>query len=349
VKTVCAATSLVLWLILAGCAGVEVRVTEIPAVPSDRIRIFVRADQQGDWNMPFREFADISIAKVSAFWAAKGIYQVVDEKDVDAAVGPVKDRVNWGARGGAVACEVARAVHAEYAMIVERERSGAMFSWNTTLINAESGRRFRVSMRVSGGYPSDFQPVIAASYEQIFRDATQDLLSTAAAKANPAARAPAAHSVPPRESRREVDLAASQQPARADTKQVAVYDLDSTEQNRLVALILSEALRQEILKQGLFALVSRESTAKVMEEMALQMTGMIDEKQALRVGKGLAVQQVVLGQYGNLGKSSVLQVKRVDVETQRTLGSAALRCEAGREDELLDGIAGMAKELAAAK
>jgi hypothetical protein len=105
-------------------------------------------------------------------------------------------------------------------------------------------------------------------------------------------------------------------------RQLAVYDLESGAQYKIVALILSEALREEIMKLDLFRLVNRENIVKALEEMALQQTGLVDEKEAVKAGKGLAVQQIVLGRYGTLGKISVLQAKRVDVETQGLWGLA---------------------------
>jgi hypothetical protein len=128
-------------------------------------------------------------------------------------------------------------------------------------------------------------------------------------------------------------------------KKLAVYDLDTADQYRIVALILSEALREELLKLGLFQLVNRENIVRVLEEMALQQTGLVDEKEAVKAGKGLAVQQIVLGRYGTLGKISILQAKRLEVETQRDLAIGSLKCEAGREDELLQHIADLAKEI----
>jgi len=122
----------------------------------------------------------------------------------------------------------------------------------------------------------------------------------------------------------QVDLEkALQAETRAEgRRQLAVYDLESGTQSKTVALILSEALREEIMKLDLFRLVSRENIVKVLEEMALQQTGLVEEKEAVKAGKGLAVQQVVLGRYGTLGKISVLQAKRVDVETQGPWGLA---------------------------
>ena len=85
---------------------------------------------------------------------------------------------------------------------------------------------------------------------------------------------------------------------------------------------------------------------KVLEEIALQQTGLIDEKQAVRTGKGLAANQVVTGRLGTLGKVFLFQTKRTDVETFATLGMSSARFTQGQEDEVLAQLPGLARTLA---
>jgi hypothetical protein len=132
-------------------------------------------------------------------------------------------------------------------------------------------------------------------------------------------------------------------------KRLAVYDLEATEAHKVVALILSEALRQELFKLRLFHLINRENIVKVLEEMALQQAGLVNEKEAVKAGKGMAAQEIVLGRYGTLGKISILQAKRLDLETQGDLGVGSLKCDVGREDELLQHMEKLAKEIAGRK
>lgn len=131
-------------------------------------------------------------------------------------------------------------------------------------------------------------------------------------------------------------------------KRLAVYDLETIESLRVVGLILSEALREELIRLGHFALVNRENLVQVLKEIELQMTGLVDEKQAVKVGKGLAASQIVMGRYGALGKSAILQAKRIDVESQGTLAMGSLKCSQGQEGELLAQMAALARKLAGA-
>ncbi len=137
------------------------------------------------------------------------------------------------------------------------------------------------------------------------------------------------------------------EPPKKDTgaKTLVVYDFEAAEQYRVAALILADALREEVFKLKQFVLVNREDLQKVLEEMALQQTGLIDEKQAVTTGKGLAANQVVTGRLGLLGKTFVMQAKRVDVETFGTLGIASAKFAEGQEDEVLNRLPDFARAL----
>jgi hypothetical protein len=123
---------------------------------------------------------------------------------------------------------------------------------------------------------------------------------------------------------------------------VAVYDVDAKAENRLVASILSEAFRAELVALGHFQLVCREALDKILEELSVQLSDILDESQAAKVGRGVAARQIIVGFYGTVGRLSVIQVKRIDVQTQETVGVGSLKCETGKEEELLHGMAGLA-------
>ena len=127
---------------------------------------------------------------------------------------------------------------------------------------------------------------------------------------------------------------------------LVIYDLEAPEQYRTVALIVTEVLREELFLLNRFILVNRENLLDVLREMALQQSGLIDEKQAVKTGKGLAANQVVTGSLGILGKTYFLQAKRIDVESFATLGMASTRFAKGEEEDVLGRLPGLAKSLA---
>jgi len=129
-------------------------------------------------------------------------------------------------------------------------------------------------------------------------------------------------------------------------EKLVIYDLDAPEQYKPVALILTEVLREELFILNRFILVNRENMLDVLREMALQQSGLIDEKQAVKAGKGLAANQIVTGSLGLLGKTYLLNAKRIDVETFVTLGLASTRFVKGEEEDVLGRLPGLAKSLA---
>jgi hypothetical protein len=127
--------------------------------------------------------------------------------------------------------------------------------------------------------------------------------------------------------------------------QLVVYDFDATEQLRIVGLILAEALREELHKLGGFVLVNRENMAQVMDERKLQQSGLVNEKQAIKLGEWMAASEAVTGTIAVIGASSVLQAKRIDIKTMGTISLGSLKCKTGAEDELLNNMPELARML----
>jgi hypothetical protein len=130
-----------------------------------------------------------------------------------------------------------------------------------------------------------------------------------------------------------------------DKAKLVVYDLDTIERLSVVALILTDALREELFILGQFSLVNRENMMQVMQELKLQHSGLVDEKGFVELGKWLAANQAVTGRLAILGNSYVLQAKRTDIKTMGTLGLGTLKCSSGQEEELLSGIPVLARKL----
>jgi len=146
---------------------------------------------------------------------------------------------------------------------------------------------------------------------------------------------------------REVDIAKALEAETAAKGRIrlAVYDLDSAKHLKIVSLILSEALREELFRLGNIILVNRENMNQVVQEVTLGQTGLIDEKQAVQAGKALAANQIIVGRLASIGKSSLLQAKRIDTETHGTMAISSLKCKQGKEEVLLDRMEELASKL----
>jgi hypothetical protein len=127
--------------------------------------------------------------------------------------------------------------------------------------------------------------------------------------------------------------------------QIAVYDFDTSEPLKVVALILADALREELLRYGNIILVNREDIKRVIEELSLGQVGLVDAKQAIEAGKALAAEQMLVGRLSVLGDQEVLQVKRIDCTTQRTLALGSIKCKLGDEQEFLDSMPELTRKL----
>jgi hypothetical protein len=134
-----------------------------------------------------------------------------------------------------------------------------------------------------------------------------------------------------------------------DKVKLVVYDFDTAERLSVVALILTDALREELFILGQFSLVNRENMMQVMQELKLQHSGLVDEKEIVELGKWLAANQAVTGRLAMLGSSYVLQAKRTDIKTMGTLGIGTLKCSSGQEEELLSGMPLLARKLIESK
>jgi hypothetical protein len=281
----------------------------------------------------------------------------------------------WKKDDWALARQAGKALHAEYTIVMERGYLATSPYWRVALINVETGRHFSVyAILLQGGGKDDFTRMVKASFREIFRDAKGDLLATAIRKSryaaasgtdsasrpetsaagsppesaisSPAAHEPTAGAAP--DLGREIDLAAALEidaPAQGKT-QVAVHDFEAAENQRVVALILAEALREELFNLGTFTIVDRENLKETLAEISLGQAGIVDAAQAAQAGRLLAAQQIVMGRLSGMEKASILQVKRLETETQRALAIVSEKCRAGEEEQLLDRMPQLARKLA---
>jgi len=138
-------------------------------------------------------------------------------------------------------------------------------------------------------------------------------------------------------------------PAEPGKFKLVVYDFEANESLKVAALILVESLREELVRLGRFTLINRENIVQVLQELKLQQSGFVDEVNAARMGKWLAASDAVTGRFNVLGNTCLLQAKLTDITTMVTLAMKSLKCKVGREEELLDGMAELARQLSEAR
>ena len=352
---------------LVSCSTLKVN-TLPPPPPTAKLRVYVQPlTGDGKWGTSHEVYVQNQVRRVERFLQRTGIYDVVGEQDVQAVLGGQRiERWQLEPNGWALARNIGEALHADYVIVMERVKQrgavgGADFLFVNVMINVGTGKVFESRTQIVGmtrGDQEEQRELIRKTYRDIFQSGKQDMLATAIRKgragpttppSEPSAVKPLPPDVPAAKQEGLSSLhgtgLVAEPKGEAGAKKLIVYDFDVTEQYRTVALILAEALREEVFKMKQYVLVNREDLQKVLEEMALQQTGLIDEKDAVRTGKGFAASQVVTGRLGQLGKVFVMQAKRVDVETFGTLGLASIKFTEGQEEEVLNRLPGFAKEL----
>lgn len=366
--------ALPIFFLITSCAEVQLS-TIPPPSPDAKLRVFVQptssTEPRHGWRTPHKKFEKKIYKEVQQILAKKGMYEVVPRKDVQSVLGRRTLRIwSWEKNDWALTRKVGKWLYAEYAMILVRGWHPKPY-WRAVLINIETGKQFAVFSHVRVGTRGAYSPVIKESYREIFRDAKKDLISTAIRIGNRKKvshlehRAPLLKKVPasiqqiekppvaPKKPRtlaslgREVDIAKTLEAKSAEKGRIrlAVYDLESAKHLKIVALILSEALREELLRLGNIVLVNRENMNQVVQEVTLGQTGLIDEKQAVQAGKALAAKQIIVGRLASIGKSSLLQAKRIDTETHSTMAISSIKCKQGKEEVLLDQMEELADKL----
>jgi len=91
------------------------------------------------------------------------------------------------------------------------------------------------------------------------------------------------------------------------------------------AYMVSDRIRNEIIKYGDYEVVERDQLNRVIEEQKLQLTGIIDENTAVKVGKILGANYVVIGTYYDKYSSECsLNIRLVEVESGKAISAGSV-------------------------
>jgi len=124
---------------------------------------------------------------------------------------------------------------------------------------------------------------------------------------------------------------------------VAVSDLAAEGVSQSDSAIVADWLRGALVSSGAFTVVERGAMQKVLSEQAFQQTGCTSSECAVRVGKVLNVQRMIVGSFGKFLDSYVLNVRVVDVESGEVIYSDSAKGKT--TDEVEVNIKGLAQRL----
>ncbi len=128
---------------------------------------------------------------------------------------------------------------------------------------------------------------------------------------------------------------------------VAVLDLQPKNATSELAQALTDLIRVELIKQGVFDMLDRENIKAILKEQAFQQSGCTSTDCAVEIGQMLNCQQMFIGSLSQIGGRYFLSVQRVNVETGKA--EFAESVEAKTERDLPDVAVELAEKMAGGK
>lgn len=119
----------------------------------------------------------------------------------------------------------------------------------------------------------------------------------------------------------------------AEKMQVAVLELQPKGVSKVVAGAVSDIVRSEMVRTGLFVVVERGQMDEILKEQGFQMTGCTDQSCAVKVGQLLSAKKILIGEVNKIGKAFMITVRIVDVEKGTSDFAASEKAE---NEEALD-------------
>jgi len=102
---------------------------------------------------------------------------------------------------------------------------------------------------------------------------------------------------------------------------LAVTDFSPQDVSAGNAAIIAELFRTEMVKNGTFDVVEKANMEKILAEQAFQQTGCTSQECAVKLGKVLNVRYLVVGSFGKLMDSYILNIRVVEVQTAKVVYS----------------------------
>ena len=96
---------------------------------------------------------------------------------------------------------------------------------------------------------------------------------------------------------------------------VAVLDFESIGSQEYLGKAVSEIMRTELVGTQQFRVVERAQIRKALSEQELQMSGVIDDRSAVELGKFLGADLIVVGSVVKIGTAYTINSRMIDVKT----------------------------------
>lgn len=125
---------------------------------------------------------------------------------------------------------------------------------------------------------------------------------------------------------------------------LAVMDMETAGVSQDTGSIVSDLLRTELFKTGLFELVERGQIQQVLSEQQMQLSGVTGDAYSVKLGELLSADKVLVGKVGKLGNAYIINARIIDVE--RGIMEFGESTEVPSESQLSTGCRDFARKLA---
>jgi len=133
-------------------------------------------------------------------------------------------------------------------------------------------------------------------------------------------------------------------PAEGGKSVIAVANLGAEAVSASDAAVVADWIRGGLVATGVFTVVEKNNMDKVLAEQAFQQTGCTSEECAVKLGKILNVNHIVVGSLGKFMGANVLNIRVVEVETGRVI--YADKAKGNTADEMESAVSALCNRMA---
>ena len=130
---------------------------------------------------------------------------------------------------------------------------------------------------------------------------------------------------------------------------IAVFDFENIGLEKSDVELLSDRLQSELVKIGGYRFVERKKIDNILNEQKFHISGIVDEKYLIEIGKILGAELIVIGNVGKLENIYTISARLVNSESSEILQSANYDTGTSIGNLLTIGMANIASQLIGVK
>lgn len=129
---------------------------------------------------------------------------------------------------------------------------------------------------------------------------------------------------------------------------IAVFDFEGKGLSQAEATALSERFRSVLVSTNKFNVVERQKIKLIMDEIGLQLSGVVSEESMSQAGELLGVNRIISGTIGKIGDTYTVDLRIIAVETGKVIRTISQNAS-GSKENLIALLERLAKRFAGIK